>query len=79
MSGVRRARLDELETVLARFSEAAYGRSGAAATSELDDALAAGERALDAVRREHSWLAVRLRALWQWTGDSMRARGWARS
>jgi hypothetical protein len=75
----RHARLEDLESVLARFSEAAYGRDTTAAMEALDDALASGERAAGAIHREHSWLRIRLRDLQQRVGESVRARGWARS
>ena len=79
MSDASRSRLEDLESVLARFSEAAYGRDSAAAMAALDESLSTGERAVSALRREHSWLATQLRALRQRTGDSVKARGWARS
>jgi hypothetical protein len=79
LNSAQTARLEEFQSALARFAEASYGRGLATALEGLDDALASGERAVNAIRREHSWLALQLRALKQWTGDSVKARGWARS
>lgn len=79
MGASNRGRINDLESALARFSEATYGRDTANTMDALDDALATGERIIASIRREHSWLATRLRALRQWAGQSVKARGWARS
>lgn len=57
----RASRLEALATALDRFSAAVYGPAGQ--TPDLDDALAAGTDALAGVRREHSWIATKLRAV----------------
>jgi hypothetical protein len=78
-SASRRARLEALAEVSTRLTQAAYGRSGASDTDALDEALSGAERAASAIRREHSWLATRLRAVWHQAGERARARGWQRS
>ncbi len=79
MRGASHDRLDDLESVLGRFSEATYGRDGTAAMDALDESLATGERIIVAIRREHSWLATQLRLLKRWAEEGLKARGWARS
>ncbi|MEQ1760269.1 MAG: hypothetical protein ABL986_18280 [Vicinamibacterales bacterium] len=79
LTSTQTTRLEELQSALTRFAQVSYGRGLPASLEDLDDALASGERAVNAIRREHSWLALQLRALRQWTGDSVKARGWARS
>jgi len=78
-TAARRARLEELESVLTRLTAAAYGRTGAADSDGLDEALDGADRSVSAIRREHSWLATRLRALWRQAGERARARRWQRS
>lgn len=78
-SDVGASTIETLEDALLRFSRAVYGRDGLVAADELDTALAAAENAIRAVRRRHTWLALRLRALRQWMVESARTRGWARS
>jgi hypothetical protein len=79
LSARQQGRVEDMLTALRGMSELAYGREGAASRDSLDDAFAAGERAARAIRREHSWLAMQLRAVKQWAGDTARVRGWARS
>ena len=74
----RGGRIAELETALTRMATAAYGRDHQTVdAAALDEALSDGSRALSALRREHGWLATRLRALSQSVAD-VRARAWAR-
>lgn len=75
----RRARLEDFASVLTTLTAATYGRTGATDADALDEALTTGERAALAVRREHSWIAMRLRALQQQASARVRARGWQRS
>jgi len=72
------AQLERLEGILSAFSRAAYGRDAATAIDGLDEPLAEGERAVGALRREHSWLGTRFRALKGWAGSNVKARAWAR-
>lgn len=78
-SGDRRHdRLANLEGALAQFAAAAYGPNHAAVdASELDAALATGDGAVQSLRRQHGWLATRLRALMQ-TATGFKAKAWAR-
>ena len=55
--------LADLDNALRRFTASVYGRDGRAIDdADLDEALDVGCRALNRVRREHTWLATRLRA-----------------
>jgi hypothetical protein len=57
-------RLADLDHAMSRLSSKAYGRdAGAIKDADLDDALDVGGRELDRLRREHTWLAKKLRAL----------------
>jgi hypothetical protein len=48
---------------MSRFTARVYGRDGRAiGDADLDEALDVGRRALNRLRREHTWLAKRLRA-----------------
>jgi len=74
----RGQRLADLESALTRFASAAYGRDHAAVdSSALDEALTGGAHAVQTLRREHGWLATRLRALAQMAAG-LRSRAWAR-
>jgi hypothetical protein len=56
-------RLADLEGAMNRFARKAYGRDVRAINdADLDEALEGGARALDPLRREHTWLAKKLRA-----------------
>ena len=55
--------LAELDNAMSRFTARVYGRDGRAiGDADLDEALDVGGRALHRLRREHTWLAQRLRA-----------------
>jgi hypothetical protein len=57
-------RLADLDAAMNRFAGKAYGRdAGAINDAELDAALDVGARALDQLRREHTWLAKKRRAM----------------
>ena len=57
-------RLADLEGAMGRFSGTAYGREGSAVNDAgLDEALDVGARELGRLRREHAWLAKKLRAM----------------
>jgi len=57
-------RLADLDGAMNRFAARAYGRdAGAIDDAALDAALDAGARALDQLRREHTWLATKRRAM----------------
>ncbi|MEQ1574993.1 MAG: hypothetical protein ABL993_12180 [Vicinamibacterales bacterium] len=74
----RAARLAAMEGALASLTAAAYGRGTAGLNADrLDDALAAGTRELSALRREHTWIATKLRGLAR-TVSGFRTRAWAR-
>ena len=74
----RLGRIAELETALAGLATAVYGRDHLTVdATALDEALADGSRALNALRREHGWLATRLRALSRSIADQ-KARAWPR-
>lgn len=73
----RASRLGALGESMAQFASAAYGRADSLDASALDDALATGSRVVTAVRREHTWIALALRALGRSAAD-LRARAWAR-
>lgn len=56
--------LADLDAAMNRFAGRAYGRDDRLVDdADLDDALDAGVRALDRLRREHTWLAMKLRAI----------------
>ena len=56
--------LADLDLAMTRFSGKAYGRdAGAIKDADLDEALDVGGRELDRLRREHTWLAKKLRAV----------------
>lgn len=56
--------LVDLDGVMSRFAGRAYGRDGRLVDdADLDDALDVGVRVLDRLRREHTWLATKLRAI----------------
>lgn len=74
----RNDRLADLEGALAHFAAAAYGPNHATVdATDLDAALAAAEGAVQSLRRQHRWLATRLRALAQ-AATGFRAKTWAR-
>lgn len=74
----RSARLGDLHDALTQFAAAVYGRDHASLDgSALDDALAAGGRAVAGLRREHGWVVSRLRAAAQ-ALTALRSRAWAR-
>ena len=55
--------LADLDNAMSRFTASVYGRDGRAiGDADLDEALDVGHRALHRLRREHTWLAKRLRA-----------------
>ena len=57
-------RLADLDVAMNRFAGKAYGRdAGAIDDAALDAALDVGARALDQLRREHTWLATKRRAM----------------
>jgi hypothetical protein len=54
----------ELDGAMNRFAAKTYGRDARAINdADLDEALDGGARALDRVRREHTWLAKKRRAM----------------
>ena len=56
--------LADLDAAMNRFAGRAYGRDGRRVDdAELDEALDVGVRALDRLRREHTWLSTKLRAI----------------
>ena len=74
--GQSTAVLDDLRLSLAAIDAVSYSRPDAS-TPDLDDALAAGTRAVGAVRREHRWATVKLKALAR-SVSGLRTRAWAR-
>jgi hypothetical protein len=53
-----------LDAAMNRFAGRAYGRDGRLVEdAELDEALDVGVRALSRLRREHTWLSTKLRAI----------------
>jgi hypothetical protein len=63
-AGSRVERLADLDGAMSRFSGKAYGRNaGSINDADLDEAFDVGRRELDRLRREHGWLAKKLRAL----------------
>ena len=73
----RASRLGELSDTLTEFSAAVYGRADTSDTATLDSALASGRRLVSAIRSDHTWLALTLRALARSAAD-LRTRAWAR-
>jgi hypothetical protein len=60
----RRIEAHGLDSALNRFAVRAYGRDGRLVDdTDLDEALDAGLRTLARLRREHGWLATKLRAI----------------
>ena len=56
--------LADLDGAMNRFAGRAYGRDGHPVDeAELDEALDVGGRTLDRLRREHTWLSTKLRAI----------------
>jgi lactam utilization protein B len=56
--------LADLDGAMNRFAGRAYGRDGHLVDeAELDEALDVGVRVLDRLRREHTWLSTKLRAI----------------
>lgn len=76
MNGRPAAALVDLHQALQQFSTAAYGHVSPSEEA-LDEAMAGGERAVSAVRREHHWAVRRMAALRSAILDA-RARVWAR-
>jgi hypothetical protein len=74
----RSARLGDLHDALTRFAAATYGRDHASLDgAALDEALETGGRAVAGLRREHGWVATRLRAAAHALAG-LRSRAWAR-
>lgn len=73
------AAITDLHTALLALESALYGReiAGTAARLDMDDALAAGQRAVGRLRRTHGWLALRIAAL-SHSAQDVRTRVWAR-
>jgi hypothetical protein len=73
------AAITDLHTALLALESALYGReiAGTAARLDMDDALAAGQRAVGRLRRTHGWLALRISAL-SHSAQDVRTRVWAR-
>jgi hypothetical protein len=56
--------LADLDGAMNRFSGSAYGRDGRLVDeAELDEALDVGVRVLDRLRRKHTWLSTKRRAV----------------
>ena len=70
------ATISDLHTALSALEAALYGRE-APARLDMDDALAAGQRAVGRLRRTHNWLALRIAAI-SHTAQDVRTRVWAR-
>ena len=73
----RASRLGSLGESMTQLASAAYGRADSLDAGALDDALTTGSRVVSAIRREHTWIALALRALGRSAAD-LRARAWAR-
>jgi hypothetical protein len=76
LNGHQAGSLVDLHQALERFNAAVYGQTSPA-DGDLDDAMNSGERALEAVQREHRWIAKRLAALTR-SFSGARSRAWAR-
>lgn len=74
--GLAAGTIADLHTAVAALEAALYGRD-TSGRLDLDDALAAGQRAVGRLRRSHSWLAQRLAALGR-SAQGFRTRVWAR-
>lgn len=68
--------ITDLHTALLALESALYGRESSSRL-DMDDALAAGQRAVGRLRRSHGWLVLRLASLGQSVQD-VRTRVWAR-
>ncbi|MDO8793707.1 MAG: hypothetical protein Q7J25_03710 [Vicinamibacterales bacterium] len=70
------AAITDLHTALVALEAVLYGRE-TPARLDMDDALAAGQRAVGRLRRSHNWLALRVAALGR-SAQDVRTRVWAR-
>lgn len=76
-NGARRERLEGLQTALARFTAARYGREKAFDGAALDESLANGTSLVRRLKFEHGWLVKKSKALAQSSSEFGR-RVWAR-